>query len=172
MEVRLKFRDAIVAIMTLTAGFGAVAAASRQEAPCSDARVQYETAGKDSLANISLKYIDDSKGSFPGGMSAAIAAPDLTRSYRRLNPDTMKAGPWSTVIYAYEAGQTAPFLKVKISNHVGGGVIVNWLNEKLLHLAVFWGRIGSTDLILDVEKREWLYAEDANHGALTDPCRE
>lgn len=35
-----------------------------------------------------------------------------------------------------------------------------WINEKLIFISVWWGRIAATDLIYDVEREEVIYLED------------
>jgi hypothetical protein len=49
-------------------------------------------------------------------------------------------------------------------------VRVSWLNEKLVPLQMWRGRILSTDMILDVETRRLVYEQDANYNSLIVPC--
>lgn len=46
------------------------------------------------------------------------------------------------------------------------GYRYKWINEKLLFVQVWWGRIVGDDLILDVEKEEIIYREAVNDGVL------
>ena len=41
---------------------------------------------------------------------------------------------------------------------------VRWINEKLLFMRPWWGRIVGTDIIYDVEKETIVYAETVNDG--------
>lgn len=41
---------------------------------------------------------------------------------------------------------------------------INWINEKLLFLRPWWGRIVATDMIYDVEKDKIVYAETVTDG--------
>ena len=59
-------------------------------------------------------------------------------------------------------------LMLEFLDHASGGVNVHWLNEKLPCGSVWWGRVVSTDFVLDVEKKIFLYREMANHGE--QPC--
>lgn len=43
---------------------------------------------------------------------------------------------------------------------------VRWISEKLIFVRAWWGRIGATDLIFDVEKEKFIYAEDLTDGYL------
>jgi hypothetical protein len=88
------------------------------------------------------------------------------------SPDFMKNGPWNTDIYVL--GNRANPLKLKVTflDHGNEGVRVKWLNEKLLFFQVWWGRIVSTDLILDVDTSKWIYSQNANYGNIVMPCDE
>ena len=41
---------------------------------------------------------------------------------------------------------------------------IRWINEKLVYLRPWWGRIAATDVIYDVEKEEVVWAEAAMFG--------
>jgi hypothetical protein len=43
---------------------------------------------------------------------------------------------------------------------------VRWLNEKLILMRPWWGRIAATDLIFDVEREKIIYAESVTDGTL------
>jgi hypothetical protein len=43
---------------------------------------------------------------------------------------------------------------------------VRWLNEKLILMRPWWGRIVATDLIFDVEREKIVYSETVTDGAL------
>lgn len=43
---------------------------------------------------------------------------------------------------------------------------VRWLNEKLIFLRPWWGRIAATDLIFDVEREKIIYAETLTDATL------
>jgi hypothetical protein len=43
---------------------------------------------------------------------------------------------------------------------------IRWINEKLLYLRPWWGRIAATDIIYDVEKEEVVLAESATYGLI------
>lgn len=109
-------------------------------------------------------------------MNAAVSglnaekSPHGTAAFFVRRPDTNLRGPWTTTVYV--RGNTArPIdLSIKFSNHASGGVRANWVNEKLLFLQVWRGRIVSTDLILDVEAKQFVYREAANYGILIQPC--
>ena len=41
---------------------------------------------------------------------------------------------------------------------------VRWLNEKLVFMRAWWGRIAATDLIFDVERENIIYSESVTDG--------
>lgn len=43
---------------------------------------------------------------------------------------------------------------------------VKWINEKLLFMRPWWGRIAATDIIFDVERERVIYAESVTDGRL------
>jgi hypothetical protein len=43
---------------------------------------------------------------------------------------------------------------------------VRWISEKLIFMRTWWGRIAATDLIFDVEREKFIYAEAVTDGHL------
>lgn len=43
---------------------------------------------------------------------------------------------------------------------------VKWINEKLLFMRPWWGRIAATDIIYDVENEQVVYAESVTDGSI------
>jgi hypothetical protein len=55
---------------------------------------------------------------------------------------------------------------IRISfNDPRGLAEVKWLNEKLLYLRVWWGRVAATDLFFDVEQARVVLAQSVHDGA-------
>jgi hypothetical protein len=97
-------------------------------------------------------------------------SPQRTRWLVVKAPNFMKAGPWVTTVSVRGINSDNPLLELSLVDHGSGGVQTEWLNEKLLFVRVWWGRIVSTDLILDVEQMTFPYREMANYGDFTQPC--
>ena len=95
-------------------------------------------------------------------------SPQGTRWFSQSDPDFTKNGPWSTTILVSDHGGS--LLKLTFPDHGSGGVHSDWLNEKLLFMRVWLGRIVSLDLILDVDKATLVYSEEANYDDLIQPC--
>jgi hypothetical protein len=96
-------------------------------------------------------------------------SPHGTAFYVMRHPDTTRPSPWKTVMYVFGNKARPLRLKIEIANHVSAGVRASWINEKLLWLQVWRGRIVSTDLILNIETAQFLYGEEANYSALILP---
>jgi hypothetical protein len=137
-------------------------AAQAQKPSCKDVSVSYEKPNQRLSQNISLST--DARGEYTG--SQRVASPQGTRWLVSLNPDYMKPGPWDTTLIIGNNAGGAPILKASFRDH-GNTFSANWLNEKLIYIQVWWGRIVSSDMILDVEKQAFIYNEVANYGALT-----
>jgi hypothetical protein len=56
-------------------------------------------------------------------------------------------------------------LRIRIEGTIGISD-VRWINEKLLFLRPWWGRIAATDLILDVETERFIYEESVTYGGI------
>jgi hypothetical protein len=131
--------------------------------------VLYRQAQPDALANITLERP-------PGAAKAPARGLDVHRTpqgtawFVMREPDTTKPGPWSTSIDVVGNKVRNLRLRLWLSDHMSGGVRANWLNEKLLWVQVWRGRIASTDMILDVDTGRFIYQQDANYNAFTVPC--
>jgi len=83
-------------------------------------------------------------------------------------PDTMRAGPWSTWLYIFDTADTNHCVRVELIDHASGSVHHAWLNDKLLFVRVWFGRIAWTDFILDSETLRFAYIEDGRLDAVLD----
>jgi len=103
--------------------------------------------------------------------SPAVKSPQETRWYLLQEPDMMKAGPWNTTLIVRGNPKQKNFIRLHFADHGTGRVQPRWVNEKLLFIEVWWGRLVATDLIVDIEKGEIVYIEDAGFHATVAPCR-
>lgn len=77
-------------------------------------------------------------------------------------PDFSKKGPWNTEFTVVPSTSgPAKAARVTFKDHASFFVQAKWLNEKLAHFSVWWGRKVQTDLIVDFEKQTVVYAEEA-----------
>jgi hypothetical protein len=158
----------LVAATTMSA-VGLAFGVSLQRLPkCGSQKVNYTSFDESYESRILIESSTDSKGPPPSGDK--VYAPQHTRWVTEASPDYMKPGPWTTRVYVGSGDQEAGLVLMAV-DHASGGLNVRWLNEKLLYGQVWWGRIYSTDFILDVEARKFIYREMAHYGELIEPCQ-
>ena len=119
-----------------------------------------------SRVNIQLEKIK------PGEKITALnktGTPQGRRWSSETLPNYVKPGPWNTTIIIGD--ETGPFLRITARDHASGGVRDEWLNEKLLFLQVWMGRVVSDDLILDVTTGRFLYSEQAGYDGTFESCK-
>ena len=85
-------------------------------------------------------------------------------------PDTTKPGPWTSVVEVFGNEARPIHIRIRLTDHRSGGVRARWLNEELLWLQMWRGRIVSTDMILNVDSGQFIYEQDANSNSLIVPC--
>ena len=133
-------------------------------------RITYAAPRRDWPGSIVIERALDQARASSATHGAVHRSPHGTASYILLEPDTTKPGPWETIVDILGNRSRGIHLRIRITDHISGGVRVRWLNEKLLWLQVWRGRIVSTDAILDVETQRLLYEEDAHYNSLIVPC--
>jgi len=94
--------------------------------------------------------------------------PSETRWLGQNDPDFAKSGPFSTTIAVGD--RNGALWMLTFPQHGNAAIQSDWLNEKLLFLRVWLGRIVSLDMILDVDTGILVYSEDATHDDLMQPC--
>ena len=135
---------------------------------CSDVKIRYSSFDATYSQRILLKSVTDSGN--PPQTAAKQYSPQHTMWQARVDPDTMRTGPWTTNVYFGTDGNSE-VLELSLVDHASGGVQVDWLSEKLVFGRVWWGRIYSTDFVLDLQKRQFIYREMAQYGDLIQPCK-
>ena len=91
-------------------------------------------------------------------------SPNNAYFYTMQEPDYLQPSPWDTTISIYN--EREGLLELKISKHASYKPTVRWINEKLLYIRIWWGRILGTDVILDVETESILYREMIHDGVI------
>jgi hypothetical protein len=135
---------------------------------CSDNKVQYASFDANYAKRITLEVTTNTQ--VAAGESEKHYSPQRTTWELSIEPNYTTNSSWITVIYVGFSDGSEP-LKLSFIDHANGGVQVEWLNEKLLFGRVWWGRIYSTDFILDVQKRDFIYKEMAHYGDMIQPCQ-
>ncbi len=135
---------------------------------CEAAKVQYSPFNPSYSNRIVLQSVTDTENA-PAN-AAKQYSPQHTMWLARVQADYSKPGPWTTSVY-FGSDASYEVLKLSFIDHGNGGVQVDWLNEKLVFGRVWWGRVYSTDFILDLEKKDFIYREMAHYGELVQPCQ-
>lgn len=79
------------------------------------------------------------------------------------SPDIMKAGPWSTQIKVFN--ERNYITEIELLDHAATYMTrVEWVNEKLLYIQFWWGRVLGTYFIYDVEKEKIITKEMIHDG--------
>lgn len=101
-----------------------------------------------------------------------VRSPQQTAAFHRLPVPARPAG--GARVQAVDVYTTqGPVQAWRLSfTDAGGEVELQWLNEDLIFIRAWWGRIVATDLLFELSNGRFLYAREANYGALTAPCEE
>ncbi len=84
--------------------------------------------------------------------------------YAVLPADYRKEGPYTTNILIYN--ERGYLVNLKLLEHSQYEPNIKWINEKLIYVELWWGRILGTYLIFDVEKEQVIYKEMMHDGVL------
>ena len=80
-------------------------------------------------------------------------------------PDTMKPGPWSTEIRVFN--ERDYIIKIELVDYAAQYVTtIKWINEKLLYIELWWGRVLGTYFIFDAEKEKVVIREMVHDGGI------
>jgi len=161
--------SSLVILVASVAAMGSSHHAMVQELPkCESARVHYGPFDDGFSDRIQVSTPTHS-GTQPS-TGEKVFSNQHTRWLIVASPDMTKPGPWNTSVYVGEV-ESIHDVELRFVDEGSGGVSVSWLNEKLIFGEVWWGRIGATDFIFDVEQRKFIYREMAHFGELVQPCR-
>lgn len=99
-------------------------------------------------------------------------SPQQTAAFNRVHTaDRMKPGPYSNTIDVMSTRGDPIAWRIQIVE-LRDNARLHWLNEELLFMQLWWGRILSTDLIFELGTGRFIYAKEANYGLLIQPCEE
>jgi len=159
---------AAVAVLALAVGRPAAPSPPVTPAVCEDRLVAYSALGEHARTRIGLERTPQAAA--PVGAGERRDSPQGTRWLVAVEPDYTRPGPWTTVLAVSGNPTGGELLRATFRDHGSGGVRTTWLNERLLFVQVWWGRIASSDLVIDVERGALLVAEDADLAAFLGPC--
>jgi hypothetical protein len=149
--------------------FSLAGAEGQTPGPCRNQEVHYGPAPQAIEKKIQLKWAAHDIFDI-SDTAKRTASPQGTRWFVEIDPDYAHPGPWTTTLYIGNSRDEKADLKVVVTDH-GNTFSAHWINEKLLFVQVWWGRIASSDLLLDVDVGKFIYDEFANYGELIEPCQ-
>ena len=82
--------------------------------------------------------------------------------YRFVSPDCTKSGIWEHVIQIYN--ERDYLINIEVINPRCGHVRPKWINQKLLYVEIWWGRVLGSYLIFDVESEKVITKEMIHDG--------
>jgi hypothetical protein len=101
-----------------------------------------------------------------GGYWAGIASDNLLET-PTAKPDKFPSHVKSPDFAIYVFNERSAFLAIDIKGHDPRYVVrIRWINEKLLYIRVWWGRVLGTDMILDVETESMIFKEMIDEGGI------
>jgi hypothetical protein len=135
-----------------------------------DSPVTYSATSRDSLSRLSIRRItvDDSAVARIATFSRTNS-PWGSRWVACDLADTLHHGPWTTRLYIFTGTDSHRCIEVEARDHANGGVQYEWLSDKALFVRCWWGRIVSTDFVLDTESGNPVYIQDADYFRLILP---
>ena len=75
----------------------------------------------------------------------------------------MHEGPWTTRLYIFAQKHPHECVEIEARDHASYGVDYKWLSDRILFVRCWWGRIVSTDFVLDVDTARSVYIQDTNY---------
>jgi hypothetical protein len=168
----MKVRPIVAVAFALCSG--AVVAADEQVMPCDSRYVQYSDPQAVPLKN---RVVVSRLGKRPPEVQKETdreyksLSPQRTAAFNRVRvADTMKGGRRDNGIQVFTLNGPAHAWQIDL-NDIQDNASIEWLNEDLILIRVWWGRIVSTDLIFQLSTGRFIYAQEANYGLLVQPCK-
>ena len=91
-----------------------------------------------------------------------LASPNGAYRLRKVDPDFSAPPPWNTRIVVEVERPEA--VVVELRNHGNATAYAVWVNEKLVLVRVWWGRVLGADLLVDVERGEIVWRDTVRGG--------
>lgn len=141
--------------------------------PCSDVFVQYSAPTLISLQDRVQVIAQETRPAdvLPESDTEFTAhAPQRTAAFNRLLiADPSQLGPRDNVVEVFTLSGPIYTWHIRIHDLLDNARL-QWINDDLLFIQIWWGRIVSTDLIFQISTGKFVYSQEANYGALVQPC--
>lgn len=147
--------------LALLVTFGSAIAADASALTPDNCAVLYEN--EESLANAIRTDVSNSRpATLPKGHVAKAMSPEGTGALSTYGFDSAKEGNGKVVVAAKARGSKPTFISFEPARSVDA----KWLNERLIYVQVWWGRIVASEIVFDVVDGQSLYKKTANYGRL------
>lgn len=110
------------------------------------------------IHKVAMAEIQDSLN-----MDEKILSPNQSYWYMQHNIETA-SGDQAGSIYIYN--ERSELIKLTFTYYANFSVKMEWINEKLLYLRIWKGRVLAVDLIFDVENESLIYHEFTHDGTI------
>ena len=126
-----------------------------------ESRISHHGPARSGVANLGERItVDRTDTQLP---KEVIYSPNRAYAASVKHPDRSRPGPWNAEVLV--DNERAYLVRIKLTD-LRTIQEMKWLNEKLLFLRVWWGRIEGTDFIVDVERESIIYEERFTDGAI------
>ena len=137
------------------------------EAPLTEADCTVSYAEGEGMldASFTVTVSEKKPKMLPQGSQQHAMSPQRTSTLTNYSFDSQKAGS-GTVVTAL---QTRRGKHIFLSFSPAIGSSAQWLNEDLVYLQVWWGRIAASEMVFDASTKKFVYRKLANYGYLSGP---
>lgn len=105
------------------------------------------------------------------GQQVAVLSPHKTASYSiTYKPNFSRPGPWNTVVEIQGTNSHPVNMLLTVLDHGNNDVSLTWLNEHLLFVHVWWGRLVDGHLIVDIDEGKVIHAEEGHYHTMVETC--
>ncbi|MEC9359705.1 MAG: hypothetical protein VX836_17775 [Pseudomonadota bacterium] len=117
------------------------------------------------IGDLNVGLTDTRPTKMPGGAVEEARSPHGTGSLITYGFDTTRAGAGRVVVAVQPRGGKATYLSFDPARSVRA----RWLNERLVYIEAWWGRIAASELVFDSLERRFLYRKLAHYAYTVDP---
>lgn len=93
-----------------------------------------------------------------------VFSPNRAYWFSKEVPQFSEEGPWNTSVCVFQEREY--LLRISLFDHDTVEPEVRWINEKLLYVQVWWGKILGTTMIFDVEEENFIDKEMVHWGLI------
>ncbi len=128
-------------------------------------RIFHEPFDEDYEHRIEISHIKSDEKIKEDRKNEIVYSPNKAYWYTVYLPDTMKSGPWSTEIKIFNERDYV--IDIKLIDHAATYMTtIKWINQKLLYIEFWWGRVRGSYVIFDVETEKIIVKEMVCDGGL------